>query len=123
MNKQDILNAVCSYYRITPLELFKRGRKKEIVLKRQIATYLLLTDTKGTLDDCLNFIYDASTELYTHSTIIYSRDAIYSDIQHYPSVTKSVNEIRELYPKKPFEYLKFQNSTISNINYSYLMKG
>ena len=121
MNKQDILNTVCSYYRITPLELFSRTRKAELVLKRQIFTYLLLTDSLGTLEDNINFIYDASKQSFSHCTLIYSRDRIANNRER--KILKAVNEIRELYPKKPFEYLKFQNSTISNFNYSYLMKG
>lgn len=116
---QDILNSVCDYFKISVSDLFDREKTKERVLKRQIFTFLLLTDSVGTLNNHVEFILKTSGERFTHATLIYSRDKIHSNKQHYSDIAKYISEIRKLYPQKGYEHLKFQNSTCKNLNISY----
>jgi chromosomal replication initiation ATPase DnaA len=119
IQKQEILKAVCNYYTITVSDLFNREKTKDRMLKRQIFTYLLLTDSVGTLDQHVKFIFEASEQRFTHPTLIYSRDKINANRKHYKHIAKAIDEIRQLYPKKDFNYLEFQNCTIPGLNYSY----
>jgi chromosomal replication initiation ATPase DnaA len=119
IQNKEILKAVCDYYKITVEELFVKHRGKNTILQRQIFTYLLLTDSIGTLQEHVKFIFEASQQRIDHSTLIYSRDKIKSNRQHYYAIDKAVIEIRNTYPKKDFEYLEFQNSTIDGLKFSY----
>ncbi len=119
IQKKEILKAVCDYYLITVPELFLKHRGKNTILQRQIFTYLLLTDSVGTLEEHRQFIFEASQQRIDHSTLIYSRNKIKSNRQHYSAIEKAINEIRDTYPKKDFKYLEFQNCTIPGINFNY----
>lgn len=119
IQNKEILKAVCDYYKITTAELFVKHRGKNTILQRQIFSYLLLTDSIGTLKQHVKFIFEVSQQRIDHSTLIYSRDKIKSNRQHYSDIDKAIIEIRNTYPKKDFEYLKFQNSSINGLKFSY----
>lgn len=116
--KSEILKAVNQYYQIdNDKYLFEKVKHDGRVLKRQICTYLLLTDSEGTFMDCEKFIEKATGTKYHHATLMYSRDRINVQKGIYPDVAADIENIRNLYPKPEYQHIKFQNTTGSKVNY------
>lgn len=117
--KQQILNAVCIYYKVDAAYIFFRDKKKERIEKRQMAMYLLMIDSQGTLFQCTDFIEEVSGHCYDHATIMHSRKKIHDQRKFYPNIQFDIDRIREFYPKEDFTCIKFQNNT-SGLTVNYL---
>lgn len=68
---QLILKAVANFYNITPNDLMKRSRKKEVVRPRQIAMFLLREETKSSYPEIGNKLGGRD-----HSTVIHAYEKI-----------------------------------------------
>ncbi|MGN6483261.1 MAG: chromosomal replication initiator protein DnaA, partial [Thermomicrobiales bacterium] len=51
LRSDDVIGAVLAYYQVTEKDLFGRQRKREIVLPRQVAMYLLREETDSSLSE------------------------------------------------------------------------
>lgn len=70
---EQVVEAVCSYYKVAPDELFSNSRKRTIAFPRQMAMYLARTETDASLPQI-----GAKLGNRDHSTILYGFEKIAS---------------------------------------------
>lgn len=86
-----IINAVCSFYKITKSDLLGKKKNKELVEPRQICTYLITE----LLDIPLLSVGNAMGGR-DHTTVIYTRDKIASLIKTNPKIATEVSDLKSL---------------------------
>lgn len=90
----EVIAAVCRYYRIAPEILKGKQRDKEIVLPRQVAMYLLRTETDASLPQIGEELGGRD-----HSTILHGCSKIANDMQVDDQLRRDIVAIRSLlYP-------------------------
>jgi chromosomal replication initiator protein len=86
-----LIKTVADFYSISEKEIFEQTRKKQIVLPRQIAMYLLRED--------FNSSYPYIGEKFggkDHTTVIHAYDKITNDIKNNEKTKDEIRQIREL---------------------------
>lgn len=91
----DIINTVCTFYKIGKSDLLGRKKTKELVEPRQICIYLIT--------DLLTLPLVAVGQAMggkDHTTVIYARDKIAELIKTNPRIATEVNDLKNLILKK-----------------------
>lgn len=70
---EQVMEAVCHYYKVSPVELFSDSRKRSIAFPRQMAMYLARTETDASLPQI-----GVKLGNRDHSTILYGYEKIAS---------------------------------------------
>lgn len=95
ITSESIISAVTAYYRISKAELIGKSKKKEIVIPRQICSYLMC--------ELLSLpLVSIGQELggRDHTTIIHSRDKIEEMCRINDKIAKDVDDIKNMILKK-----------------------
>lgn len=87
---ETLLQAVADYFGIAPEDLLGPSRKQQIAVPRQIAMYLLCTETDLSLEQIGAFMGNRN-----HSTILHGRDKIRALIETDPTTRSHVQTLRE----------------------------
>lgn len=89
IDSEKIINSVCEYYRVSASEIIGKKKTKDIVEARMIAIYLVC--------DMLNLPLMSIGQIFggrDHTTIMYSRDKIASQISTNKAVAKAIGDIK-----------------------------
>lgn len=95
LSPDDVINAVCSFFKISKADLIGKKKNKEIVEPRQICAYLmteLLSIPLVTIGQALGG--------RDHTTVIHSRDKIAELVKDSPKTATTVKDVRNLILKK-----------------------
>lgn len=90
ITQKDVIQAICNYYDISPEDLSKKGRKKEITHSRHIAMFLLRSEIK--------LSYKGIGRCFggrDHTTAIHAYEKISSEMTKNVSLQEEVAAIRE----------------------------
>ncbi len=89
---QHLVEIVSDYFNIDSKNVYKKIRKREFVLPRQIIMYLLRED--------FNFSYPSIGEKLggrDHTTVMHSYDKISRELKTNPEIVRYLNDLRSLY--------------------------
>ena len=91
---EDIINCVCNFYKISKNDMLGKKRNKEFVLPRQVAIYLIL--------DMMSLPQLTVGNLFgrDHTTVIYARDKIDSQMKMDNKLSVEVNDIKKMLLKQ-----------------------
>ncbi len=95
ITSENVISAVCAYYRIPKSDLTGKSKKKEIVIPRQICCYLMC--------ELLSLpLISIGKELggRDHTTILYSRDKVEEMCGVNDKIAKDVDDIKNIILKK-----------------------
>ncbi len=95
LSADDVINAVCSFFKISKADLIGKKKNKEIVEPRQICAYLmteLLSIPLVSIGQALGG--------RDHTTVIHSRDKIAELVKDSPKTATTVKDVRNLILKK-----------------------
>jgi chromosomal replication initiator protein len=87
----EIINAVCKYYNLEREDIVSTKRKKELIIPRQIAIYLMREMTSKSLPQIGSIMGGKD-----HSTILYSENKIKNLLKTDIELKKTINEIRQI---------------------------
>ena len=90
-----LIKTVANYYNISEKDIFEQTRKKQIVVPRQIAMYLLRED--------FNTSYPYIGEKFggkDHTTVIHAYEKISNDIKSNEKIRDDIRQIREMIYEK-----------------------
>jgi chromosomal replication initiator protein len=87
---EEILKAVAEHYNLRPEEIRGAGRRKEVVIPRQIAMYLIREMTHASLPEIGQF-FDGRD----HTTVLYAIQKIQESLDTEPSLQQALKSIRE----------------------------
>ncbi|MCS7057304.1 MAG: chromosomal replication initiator protein DnaA [Meiothermus sp.] len=87
---EDILRAVAEYYGLRAEEIRGMGRRKEVVIPRQVAMYLIRELTHASLPEIGQF-FDGRD----HTTVLYAIQKIQESSESDPSLQQALKSIRE----------------------------
>lgn len=90
----DIINAVCSYYKITKADLLGKNKKQEVARARQICTYLMCDMLS------LPLVNVGKLLQRDHATVIHSRNKITEYLRVNDRIAKDVDDIRNIILKQ-----------------------
>lgn len=90
LSSEQVLTAVCEYYRIGADDLKGRGRNKEVVTPRQMAMYLLREATGASLPQIGEFLGGRD-----HTTVMYSVEKIAQEIEQDDQRRREMLAIKE----------------------------
>lgn len=88
---EDIIDAVCKYYNITPTDIFSKKKTKNIVEPRMIAIYIIT--------EMLPMPLSQIGEMFggrDHTTIIHARDKITEELKTNKKIKISVMDIKNM---------------------------
>jgi chromosomal replication initiation ATPase DnaA len=110
---EDVSDLISEHFKLTPYQIFKTSRKKNIIAARQVFCYIAHENTKFTLQDIAYFITIKGfrTNPYNHATIIHAKKNVKGYMSQYP---KDYNLIKDIEFKLKNKY----NSTliVSDVN-------
>ena len=89
-NPQNIIRSVADFYGISPADLIKRSRKKEIVRPRQIAMFLLREEVKLSFPEIGQKLGGRD-----HSTVIHAYEKIQNEEQGSEATKQEITLIKE----------------------------
>jgi chromosomal replication initiator protein len=90
LSTEQVLTAVCEYYRVSAEDLKGRGRNKEVVTPRQMAMYLLREATGASLPQIGEALGGRD-----HTTVMYSVDKIAEEIEQDDQRRREMLAIKE----------------------------
>jgi chromosomal replication initiator protein len=90
LGPEDILKAVAEYYNLKPEEIRGAGRRKEVVIPRQIAMYLIREMTHASLPEIGQF-FDGRD----HTTVLYAIQKIQESLDTDPGFQQAIKVIKE----------------------------
>lgn len=90
LSTEQVVNAVCEYYRISAEDLKGRGRNKEVVTPRQMAMYLLREATGASLPQIGDVLGGRD-----HTTVMYSVEKIAQEIEQDDQRRREMLAIKE----------------------------
>lgn len=90
LSKEQVITAVCEYYRISQEDLKGRGRNKEVVTPRQMAMYLLREATGASLPQIGDTLGGRD-----HTTVMYSVEKIAQEIEQDDQRRREMLAIKE----------------------------
>ncbi len=91
----DIINRVCTFYKVSKADVLSKKKNKEIVLPRQICAYLI-TDLMSIPLETIGKAMGGRD----HSTILYSRDKVAELIKMSDKLATEVNDIKKMILKQ-----------------------
>lgn len=110
---EDVSELVSEHFKLTPYQIFKTSRKKNIIAARQVFCYVAHVSTQKTLQDIADFITAKGfrTNPYDHATVLHAKKTVKGFMSQYP---KDYNLIKTLEFKLKNKY----NSSIvvSDVN-------
>lgn len=95
--KDQIINTVCSYYKINNNEIVdSRSRKEDVALARHVAQYLIYQNAGMTLKQIGDFFGRR------HSTVIYAVNRIHGQLTNKfdQTIKNDIKNINELLPNE-----------------------
>ncbi|MDL1896199.1 chromosomal replication initiator protein DnaA, partial [Anaerolineae bacterium CFX7] len=90
LSMDQVLTAVCEYYRVSVEEIKGRGRNKEVVTPRQMAMYLLREATGASLPQIGEELGGRD-----HTTVMYSVEKIAQEIEQDDQRRREMLAIKE----------------------------
>lgn len=90
LSTEQVLTAVCNYYRISAEDLKGRGRNKEVVTPRQMAMYLLREATGASLPQIGDVLGGRD-----HTTVMYSVEKVAQEIEQDDQRRREMLAIKE----------------------------
>lgn len=87
----DIINATCSYYKITKADIIGKKKTKDLAEARMIAIYII-TDMLGIPLVSIGQLFGGRD----HTTIIHARDKIASQIKENKEIARIVKDIKSM---------------------------
>jgi chromosomal replication initiator protein len=87
---QDVVSAVTTYFKVSEKELVGRDRKRDIVVPRQIAMYLLREETTAPLKDIGRALGDRD-----HTTVLHGIEKVEQSLEKDTVLRTQVMAIRE----------------------------
>ncbi|HEY8443570.1 MAG TPA: chromosomal replication initiator protein DnaA [Clostridia bacterium] len=90
-----IIDTCCRYYKVTREDLFGKKKNKEIVYPRQMCIYLI-TEILSVPLTTIGQIFGGRD----HTTIMYARDKIASELKNNPHIKTACQDLRNLIYKK-----------------------
>ncbi len=91
----DIINRVCSFYKVSKADILSKKKNKEIVLPRQVCAYLMADLMSIPLETIGKALGGRD-----HTTVLYSRDKIAELIKMSDKLATEVNDIRKMILKQ-----------------------
>jgi len=88
---KDIIKTVSEFYSIEEVNIYDKGRKKEIIKPRQIIMYLLREDLDISFPSIGEKVGNRD-----HSTVIHSYEKIKNDLKNDPDLIQEINQIRAM---------------------------
>ena len=91
----DIINRVCSFYKVSKADVLSKKKNKEIVLPRQVCAYLMT--------ELMNIPLEAIGKNMggrDHTTMLYSRDKIAEMIKLSDKLATEVNDLKKMILKQ-----------------------
>lgn len=95
LSADDIIDAVCDYYKISKQDMTGKKKNKEVVDPRQICIYLITELTDLPLTKIGSYFNGRD-----HTTIAHSRDKIYESIKTNNRLKVTINDLKNLILKK-----------------------
>ena len=92
---EDIINRVCSFYKVSKADVLSKKKNKEIVLPRQVCAYLI-TDLMSIPLETIGKAMGGRD----HSTILYSRDKIADQMKMDSKLSTEVNDLKKMLLKQ-----------------------
>lgn len=92
---EDIINCVCSFYKVNKADIVGKKKNKEFVEPRQICCYLI-----SEMMDVPTVTIGKSLGGRDHSTVIYSRDRIAELIKNDDKLRVQINDIKKMLLKQ-----------------------
>lgn len=86
---KDVIKIVANYYGIDESDIFKKGRKKEVIKPRQVLMYLLRDDFDISFPSIGEKVGNRD-----HSTVIHSYEKIKENIKTDTDLANEINELR-----------------------------
>ncbi len=90
LEAEDIINAVCDFYKVSKTDMVSKKKNKEIAKPRQICMYLI--------NDMMNLPLVTIGEKLggrDHATVIYARNTISEEIKNNTKLSTEINDIRK----------------------------
>lgn len=90
ITQKDVITAICNHYDLSPEDLSKKGRKKEITHSRHIAMFLLRSE--------LNLSYKGIGRCFggrDHTTAMHAYEKISSELEKNISLKEEISAVRE----------------------------
>ncbi len=91
IDSNDIINAVCTYYRLNKSDILSKKKTKDIVTARMVAIFLVC--------DLLSIPLVSIGQIFggrDHTTVIHSRDKIMNSMKDNPQLALHIKDIRSL---------------------------
>ena len=88
---KEIIKTVAEFYSIEEVNIYDKGRKKEIIKPRQIIMYLLREDLDISFPSIGEKVGNRD-----HSTVIHSYEKIKNDLKNDPELIQEINQIRAM---------------------------
>jgi chromosomal replication initiator protein len=90
LTPEEILKAVADYYNLKLEEIRGAGRRKEVVIPRQMAMYLIREMTHASLPEIGQF-FDGRD----HTTVLYAIQKIQESVDSDPALQQALKGIKE----------------------------
>ena len=90
LQAEDIINAVCEFYKVSKTDMVSKKKNKEISKPRQVCMYLI--------NDMMNLPLVTIGEKLggrDHATVIYARNTITEEIKNNTKLSTEINDIRK----------------------------
>ena len=94
LQADDIINCVCSFYKVSKSELLSKKKTKEIALARQVGMYLVL-DMMTLPQLTVGKVFGRD-----HATVIYARDKITEQMEMDRVLKTQINDIKKMLLKQ-----------------------
>ncbi|MEL4307413.1 helix-turn-helix domain-containing protein [Joostella sp. CR20] len=88
-----IYDAVNAYYDLSPGDLLKNTRKKEVVEKRHVFLFLCCKHTKKSLNEIGYYPASLGYKKIDHATVLHARNKIKSQLKIYKDIKEDIKGI------------------------------
>jgi chromosomal replication initiator protein len=88
---KDVIKIIAEYYGIEEANIYKKGRKKEVIKPRQVIMYILRDDFDISFPSIGEKVGNRD-----HSTVIHSYEKIKSDLKTDPDLAQEISQIRSM---------------------------
>jgi len=88
---KDVIKVTSEFYGIEEINIFEKGRKKEVIKPRQVIMYLLREDFDISFPSIGDKVGNRD-----HSTVIHSYEKIKNDLKTDPELVQEINQIRSM---------------------------
>ena len=88
---KDVIRVTSEFYGIEEVNIFEKGRKKEVIKPRQVIMYLLREDFDISFPSIGDKVGNRD-----HSTVIHSYEKIKNDLKTDPELVQEIGQIRSM---------------------------